>query len=81
MLNSARKQFAAGGEGRMRFTLPPVVFVSYQLILRYHAMSEEVGGSEPHLQACTAASVFAHLVHGHNTVEVAVGWLCTHTSR
>ena len=42
MLNSARKQFAAGGESRMKSTLPPVVFASYQLIFRYHAMREEV---------------------------------------
>ena len=61
----------------MRFTLPPVVFASYQLIFHYHGMSEEVGGSQPHLQACTAAAVCAPLVHGHSTVEVAVGWLCT----
>ena len=63
MLNSARKQFAAGGESRMKSTLPPVVFASYQLIFRYHAMREEVSergvDTSPyiHVRVCVCSSV------------------------
>lgn len=35
ILNTARKHFGAGGNQRIRFTLPPLVFAAYQLAFRY----------------------------------------------
>lgn len=35
ILNTARKHFGAGGNQRIRYTLPPLVFAAYQLAFRY----------------------------------------------
>uniref|UniRef100_A0A8C9RSW7 Vacuolar protein sorting-associated protein 35 n=1 Tax=Scleropages formosus TaxID=113540 RepID=A0A8C9RSW7_SCLFO len=35
ILNTARKHFGAGGNKRIRYTLPPLVFAAYQLAFRY----------------------------------------------
>lgn len=43
ILNTARKHFGAGGNQRIRFTLPPLVFAAYQLAFRYKENSKVVG--------------------------------------
>uniref|UniRef100_A0A8V5GZM7 Vacuolar protein sorting-associated protein 35 n=1 Tax=Melopsittacus undulatus TaxID=13146 RepID=A0A8V5GZM7_MELUD len=40
ILNTARKHFGAGGNQRIHFTLPPLVFAAYQLAFRYKENSE-----------------------------------------
>lgn len=40
ILNTARKHFGAGGNQRIRFTLPPLVFAAYQLAFRYKENSQ-----------------------------------------
>lgn len=63
ILNTARKHFGAGGNQRIRFTLPPLVFAAYQLAFRYKQNSKVVGVllsmpcSLPSLPPC-ALSVF-----------------------
>ncbi|MEQ2271936.1 Vacuolar protein sorting-associated protein 35, partial [Xenotaenia resolanae] len=42
ILNTARKHFGAGGNQRIRYTLPPLVFAAYQLAFRYKANSSLV---------------------------------------
>jgi len=41
ILNTARKHFGSGGNERIKFTLPPIVFAAYKLALRYSQLSEE----------------------------------------
>lgn len=41
ILNTARKHFGAGGDKRIKFTLPPIVFAAYRLAYRYKEHSEE----------------------------------------
>ncbi|XP_052817005.1 vacuolar protein sorting-associated protein 35-like isoform X2 [Mya arenaria] len=41
ILNTARKHFGAGGDKRIRFTLPPIVFSAYRLSHRYKESAEE----------------------------------------
>lgn len=41
ILNTARKFFGAGGTKRIKFTLPPIIFQAYKLVLQYSEMSEE----------------------------------------
>ncbi|XP_035680278.1 vacuolar protein sorting-associated protein 35-like isoform X2 [Branchiostoma floridae] len=41
ILNSARKHFGNGGNKRIKFTLPPLVFSAFRLAFRYKEMSEE----------------------------------------
>lgn len=43
ILNTARKHFGAGGNQRIRFTLPPLVFAAYQPAFRYKENSKVVG--------------------------------------
>ena len=43
ILNVARKHFGTGGDKRIRFTLPPLVFAAYKLISQYHSLREQVG--------------------------------------
>lgn len=38
----ARKQFANGGNRRIRHTLPPIIFSAYRLALKYYELREEV---------------------------------------
>ncbi|XP_040185397.1 vacuolar protein sorting-associated protein 35 [Rana temporaria] len=40
ILNTARKHFGAGGNQRIRYTLPPLVFAAYQLAFRYKENSK-----------------------------------------
>lgn len=42
ILNTARKHFGAGGNQRIRYTLPPLVFAAYQLAFRYKENSSTV---------------------------------------
>ena len=42
ILNVARKYFGTGGDKRIRFTLPPLVFAAYKLISQYHSLREQV---------------------------------------
>ena len=42
ILNTARKHFGAGGDKRIKFTLPPILFSAYRLGMRYKQVQEEV---------------------------------------
>lgn len=42
ILSAARKHFSAGGNKRIKFTLPPIVFQSYQLAFTYKALKDQV---------------------------------------
>jgi len=42
ILNTARKHFGAGGNQRIRHTLPPLVFAAYHLAFRYKENSSSV---------------------------------------
>lgn len=42
ILTTARKHLGAGGNKRVLYTLPPLVFQAYQLAFKYHAEREEV---------------------------------------
>ena len=42
ILNTARKHFGSGGDKRIKFTLPPIIFAAYRLSHRYKEQSEEV---------------------------------------
>lgn len=41
ILNTARKHFGGGGDKRIKFTLPPIVFAAYRLAMRYKEAKEE----------------------------------------
>ncbi|XP_064640905.1 vacuolar protein sorting-associated protein 35-like [Lineus longissimus] len=41
ILNSARKHFGNGGERRMKYSLPPLVFSAYKLAFRYRDAKED----------------------------------------
>lgn len=41
ILNTARKHFGNGGNQRIKYTLPPLVFQEYKLAFRYKEISEE----------------------------------------
>lgn len=41
ILNTARKHFGSGGEKRIKFTLPPIVFSAFQLAYQYRDAQEE----------------------------------------
>ena len=43
MLDSARKFFGTGGDQRIIYTLPPLVFAAYRLVKTYQGLQEEVG--------------------------------------
>lgn len=47
ILNTARKHFGAGGNQRIRYTLPPLVFAAYQLAFRYKENSSQVRAGPP----------------------------------
>ena len=42
ILNAARKHFGSGGEKRIKYTLPPVIFAAYQLALDYNELEDKV---------------------------------------
>ncbi|GFG38277.1 hypothetical protein Cfor_01909 [Coptotermes formosanus] len=41
ILSTARKHFGAGGNRRIKYTLPPIVFQAYQLAFRFKALKNE----------------------------------------
>jgi len=41
ILNTARKHFGSGGNKRIKFTLPPIIFAAYKLALRYSELAGE----------------------------------------
>jgi len=41
-LNTARKHFGNGGDKRIKYTLPPIVFSAYRLSTKYREIQEEV---------------------------------------
>lgn len=43
ILSTARKHLGAGGNKRVSYTLPPLVFQAYQLALKYSSSAEDVG--------------------------------------
>ncbi|XP_023678494.2 vacuolar protein sorting-associated protein 35-like [Paramormyrops kingsleyae] len=57
ILNTARKHFGAGGNQRIRFTLPPLVFAAYQLAFRY---KESSSVDEKWEKKCQKIFSFAH---------------------
>ncbi|XP_072135753.1 vacuolar protein sorting-associated protein 35 isoform X2 [Mobula birostris] len=57
ILNSARKHFGAGGNQRIRFTLPPLVFAAYQLAFCYKENSKV---DEKWEKKCQKIFSFAH---------------------
>ena len=42
MLHTARKHFGTGGEKRIKYTLPPLVFAAHRLAYQYKDLAEEV---------------------------------------
>ena len=42
MLNTARKYFGTGGDQRIVYTLPPLVFAAFNLVRAYQSLQEEV---------------------------------------
>lgn len=42
MLSTARKYFGTGGDQRIVYTLPPLVFAAYKLVHTYQTLQEEV---------------------------------------
>ena len=42
ILNAARKHFGNGGDKRIKYTLPPIVFSAYRLSTKYREIQEEV---------------------------------------
>ncbi|KAK7912793.1 hypothetical protein WMY93_013004 [Mugilogobius chulae] len=57
ILNTARKHFGAGGNQRIRFTLPPLVFAAYQLAFRY---KENSSSDDKWEKKCQKIFSFAH---------------------
>nr|XP_012216227.1 PREDICTED: vacuolar protein sorting-associated protein 35 isoform X4 [Linepithema humile] len=41
ILSAARKHFSAGGNKRIKYTLPPIIFQSYQLAFTYKALKDQ----------------------------------------
>ncbi|XP_049788980.1 vacuolar protein sorting-associated protein 35 isoform X1 [Schistocerca nitens] len=41
ILSTARKHFGAGGNRRIKYTLPPIVFQAYQLAFKYRAIKDQ----------------------------------------
>lgn len=41
ILNAARKHFGNGGDKRIKFTLPPIVFSAYRLAMKYREVQDE----------------------------------------
>lgn len=46
ILNVARKHFGTGGDLRISYTLPPLVFAAYKLITEYHSLKEKVRNTD-----------------------------------
>lgn len=54
---TARKHFGCGGNKRIRYTLPPLVFQSYQLAFKYRSLSDQ---DEKWEKKCTKIFQFCH---------------------
>lgn len=59
ILNAARKHFGSGGEKRIKYTLPPLIFAAYQLAFDYNELEEKVEEL-----SCTADDLPAAKKHG-----------------
>ncbi|XP_033104748.1 vacuolar protein sorting-associated protein 35-like [Anneissia japonica] len=57
ILNAARKHFGSGGNQRIKFTLPPLVFSSFRLAVNYKELAEEDDKWE---KKCQKIFVFCH---------------------
>ncbi|KAK3509798.1 hypothetical protein QTP70_011167 [Hemibagrus guttatus] len=57
ILNTARKHFGAGGNQRIRYTLPPLVFAAYQLAFRY---KDNASSDDKWEKKCQKIFSFAH---------------------
>ena len=82
MLNTAQKYFgtAAGGDQRIVYTLPPLVFVAYNLVCTYQTLQEEVSSLSVnclclvHDLLCTAAARM--IVHGRKSQKARILKFC-----
>lgn len=63
ILNTARKHFGAGGNQRIRYTLPPLVFAAYQLAFRYKENASLVRCIVFHCKSCAARMSFRILTY------------------
>lgn len=54
MLNTARKYFGTGGDQRIIYTLPPLVFAAYKLVHTYQTLQDEVSNLSVCLFVCTS---------------------------
>lgn len=72
ILNTARKHFGAGGNQRIRYTLPPLVFAAYQLAFRYKENSSLVCKHfySPHFKCCISAFVYPILTFIQNLFSI-----------
>ncbi|XP_014777339.1 vacuolar protein sorting-associated protein 35 isoform X1 [Octopus bimaculoides] len=61
ILNTARKHFSNGGNARIKFTLPPIVFAAYRLAFLYHSLQEE---DEQWQKKCGRIFQFCHQTIG-----------------
>ncbi|KAI5088791.1 vacuolar protein sorting-associated protein 35, partial [Silurus meridionalis] len=57
ILNTARKHFGAGGNQRIRYTLPPLVFAAYQLAFLY---KDNASSDDKWEKKCQKIFSFAH---------------------
>lgn len=61
ILNTARKHFGNGGDKRIKFTLPPIVFSAYRLSMKYRDIQEEDENWE---KKCQKIFAFCHQTIG-----------------
>lgn len=61
ILNTARKHFGAGGDKRIKFTLPPIVFAALRLAHRYKQLEEDDDNWE---KKCQKIFQFCHQTIG-----------------
>ncbi|WAR11383.1 VPS35-like protein [Mya arenaria] len=71
ILNTARKHFGAGGDKRIRFTLPPIVFSAYRLSHRYKESAEEAEQAEIPLRLFLQGAMAAGSIGFENHETVA----------
>ena len=73
ILNTARKHFGSGGEKRIKYTLPPILFSAFQLAYQYKDASEEVRFQMNHF-SCTGLSFLSWVPCGHHHWLVSLKW-------
>ncbi|BFZ13558.1 hypothetical protein BsWGS_16597 [Bradybaena similaris] len=61
ILSTARKHFGAGGDKRIKYTLPPIVFAAYRLAFRYKQLQAEDDNWE---KKCQKIFQFCHQTIG-----------------